>query len=192
MKNLKTIAKASSLIAAFIGSVAYADPAITLGEITVGGTACFLNNAPPIPAEIQNDQLMIPIAAMVKKDVSKKLARGTCQFALPIQLAPDHKLIIEDATLLANINIANPSKSRIAVEVFKAGSVGPKLIDESESTARRIKKDISLTQQGVILESACGESLILRGNTSILLTGSARATARTDLLQLGARVVECK
>jgi hypothetical protein len=168
---------------------AEATEGIQLGELTLAGTACRLGND-QFDVSIEDGKLQIPAASVIRKASATSLARGTCNFILPLQLEPNYRLVLRNLSAMGDLNLAKNTTSRVDLEIFTAGTTGDKL--QSVETARRkIRKTFTLKKQGVVLETACGASLNLRGNSSLLLQSGGSSNSALHLVEMDADVERC-
>lgn len=164
---------------------------VDLGSIAIVGNGCYQG---PVQADLQisSDKLEIPLSLMVKKDGTASLARGACSLALPIAVDTNHRLVLSDAKIFGRFNLAKGSGSTVNVEIFKAGEKGVSQVTNAEAKDKRLRKNLVLEQSGEVFSLACGESAILRVNSSGILKGSARATTSLRNLELGLRLELCQ
>lgn len=174
----------------FLSAAAQAQDGLTLGQLQFAGSNC-RNGSGSVDAIIVNGNLNVPVASSVVKASEERLKRGTCHFILPIQVAEGYRLVVKDAVLSGFIDLSKATTSNIQFEIFKAGSKGEIVKRTDGSESRRERRTIRLVQDGEVLKSECGESLNLRGNTSILLQGEPRAYTAINRLQLGIEVERC-
>lgn len=182
---------------------------VEFGELVTGGNACFqrpqisssLNQIDEVSSidyidsipRIEESVMIIPNSVLVKKLASEVgLKRGTCQFALPVSVDENHRIIVRSISQSGHMNLGAQSEVTIQTELFKTGDKGQVLKLTEQSQDKRISKSIEMIKDEQLLVSECGEKLILRGNTSILIKGQAnRSTARTDELVLAVSIEEC-
>ncbi len=183
---------------------------VEFGEMVTGGNACFqrpqlsssliqvnedsiIESISTFP-RIEESLMIVPNSILVKKLATESgIKRGTCQFALPISVAKDHRLIIRSISQSGHLNLGANSVAMIQTEIFKAGDKGQVLKLDEKSAERRVSKSFEMINEEQLLVSECGEKFILRGNTSILIKGQAnRSTTRTDELVLAISVEECQ
>jgi hypothetical protein len=169
-----------------------AEAQVQLGAIQLGGTACQLSDVGPIPATLDGGKLQIPAAIMLKKEAARPMSRGTCAFSLPVQVDAGYRLVLSDSSTLGLVNLAKGTKARVSVELFKVGAHGQVLSLEESAVDGKIRKNFELKQAGEVLRTECGESTILRGNASVMLQGSARATSSIQLIEMGAVIEACE
>lgn len=163
---------------------------MSLGSLTIAGSGCFQKE--DAKAEFSDQHLLVHIKTMAKKSIQDSIARGACQFALPIQLEKNERLVIKHSDLLGIMNVAAQSQIIIQSEVFFAGDKGVIIKKIEKTEDQRVKKSI-FESSDEIIQSQCGESLILRGNSSLTLSGQkSRSTARLDQVNLIAEVESCE
>ncbi len=164
---------------------------VVLGNLAIAGNGCYQS---PVQPELQlsSDKIEIPLSLMVKKESAASLARGACSLALPIEVDANHRLVLTEAKIVGRVNLAKGSSSLVSVEIFKAGEKGVSQVASAEAKDKRLRKDIILEQSGEIFSLACGESAILRVNSSGILKGAARATTSLRGLEIGLRLEPCQ
>ncbi len=165
---------------------------VQLGAIVLGGTACQLAGVGPIEAIIEEGKLSIPAAIMAKKTSAQTLTRGSCSFTLPVQVDAGYRLVLSDSSTLGLVNLSKGSRARVSVELFKAGERGQQLVLEETAIEQKIRRNFELNQSGTVIALGCGESTNIRGNASIMLQGSGRATASLQLIEMNAHVEACE
>lgn len=161
-----------------------------LGQTTMAGTACA--NWDETPVLLTDHHMFVPVRTFVKRAQQEAFKRGSCQFAIPLRVPFGHRLVIKGIRLQHIANLPVEASSKADLEVFFAGGQGPKI--QVFETAERGPRHV-LNQPDVLtsLESGCGEDLILRGNSAILLSGGAgSATAKLDNLVLTYEVKSCE
>jgi hypothetical protein len=168
---------------------AEAQEGIELGELNLVGTACRMETG-ALEVTIEEGKLRLPTASILRKASGTGLARGTCNFALPIQLAPDYKLVLKNLETGGDISLAKGTSAQADLEIFVAGQSGNKL-QYKEVAKKKLRKTFALKKAGTILESECGASLILRGNSALLLQGTGTASSAMRSLELEAEVLIC-
>lgn len=161
---------------------------VEVGQLQVAGTAC-VNTFVSAPDDLQ--VLILPLSISLKKTADKALARGTCMISLPIKVKSGYRLVLSDLSAEGVVNLRKGSKSRVDLEIFKAGEKGQVQSALHDASNKRVREDIDLSQAGEVFSLGCGESGILRGNAAILLQGSARATASLFTIGLRAKVEAC-
>ncbi len=164
---------------------------VVLGNLAIAGNGCYQS---PVQPELQlsSDKIEIPLSLMVKKESAASLARGACSLALPIEVDANHRLILSDAKLVGRVNLAKGSSSIVNVEIFKAGEKGISQVASADAKEKRLRDGFVLEQSGEIFALACGESAILRVNSSGILKGKARATTSLRGLEMGLRLELCQ
>lgn len=167
--------------------------ALTLGSIDTAGNACEVLVGSHEVAQTLSGRYIIPTGLYVKKDEDKRIARGSCTFALNLEASPGKKIIVSDSHQLADLR-AYPAqtKARVDLEIFKAGSQGAKQTVEIEAVEQNAKANQILGQRDVILETECGGSAILRGNLAATIIGAGKARVFTRNLYLNISEVECQ
>jgi hypothetical protein len=162
---------------------------IQLGELTLAGNACRLGSG-QFDVSIEDGKLQIPAASVIRKASSASLARGTCNFILPLQLEPNYRLVLRNLSAMGDLNLAKNTTSRVDLEVFTAGSQGDKLTS-TETARKKTRKTFTLKKLGDVLATACGASLNLRGNSSLLLQNGGTSNSALHLIEMDAEIEAC-
>lgn len=167
--------------------------AANLGAVEIAGNACEAGVGTHELNEISVGRYMIPTGLYVKKEEDKRVARGSCTFAMTLQASPGNKIVVSNSHQLAVLR-TYPAKTRARVdlEIFKAGGQGAKQTLEIQSEDLASKATKSLGQEDVLLETECGGSAILRGNLAATLMGEGKARAFTRNLFVDIAEVPCQ
>lgn len=181
-----------SLAALLVSTSALA--AVHVGELSISGTGCRLpENAEKATVVYDNGVIQIPTPMFAKKTAGEPLKRVSCNFVLPLEVAANEKLIVSQLMAPGFVNLGPGTRAQINLEIFKSGGRGEQLIFKEQAEDGRLRKPIFFEKEGVLFEGACGESINLRGNSSLMLTeGMKRSTASLDLVQLQLEVQSCK
>lgn len=155
--------------------------AITLGTLKISGPGC-THSADQLKKISEADSLYsIPLNLEVKKDARKALERKVCMATLPIVLAKNEKLLIEDISQ----QVTGTGKAQL--EVFLAGQKGQILKAESTNDSSQ-----QLSQTGKVAESTCGGEVIVRANASGVVMGNQKLSVSFEELRLKLKVVRCE
>lgn len=113
---------------------------------------------------------------------SKDFARKTCGIAWPFVGRPGLKINLGVATMSGFVNLDSSTKSRIAGENFLSGQRGPRVVSSIEGP-KSTDFSLSIAPSG---PGECGQSVIIRLNTSVELEGSAgkRADVTVDSITI--------
>ncbi len=167
--------------------------AATIGAVETAGNSCVAGIGTHELHELEEGRYTIPTSLYVKKETDKRVARGACTFAVTLSAAPGHRVVVSDSHQFASLRVyPSQTKARVDLEIFKAGSQGVKNTLEAQSLETTTKQNAVLGQQGVILETECGGSAILRGNLSATVMGEGRARVFTRDLYIGISEVPCQ
>lgn len=163
---------------------------LVFGEFKIAGTGCYQPQGLPVPV-VTDKEIRLPVATMVKRSAQEALKRGSCAFSLPLQLPSSHRLIVKSLKVRHHLNLAAGTAARARIEIFKTGAQGPVLSLNDQAGEHR-RRHASQIESEIDLVTACGESLILRGNSSVTLQdGQGRSTARLDGYDLSYTLEEC-
>lgn len=164
-----------------------------LGSVEIAGNACVAGVGTHALNEVNTGRFMIPTSLYVKKDEDKRVARGTCTFAVTLQASPGNKIVVSNSHQLASLRAyPTQTKARVDLEIFKAGSQGIKQTLEVQAQDLVSKETKSLGQDEVLVETECGGSAILRGNLAATLMGEGKARAFTRNLLVDISEVPCQ
>lgn len=86
---MKILGLLTSLLVLFGGTKAVAERQFTLGAFTSAGSACGFTRFQPT---LRGNSINIPGSTFVQLSPSEHLKRGSCQFALPIQVSEGYRL----------------------------------------------------------------------------------------------------
>lgn len=166
--------------------------ALSLGAIEIAGNACENPVGTHELAEVSEGRFVIPTGLYLKKDEDKRVARGSCTFALALKASAGKKIVVSNSHQLVSLR-AYPAqtKARMDLEIFKAGNQGVRQTLEVEAIDQSAKVNKSLGQQESLVETACGGSAILRGNLAATLMGEGKARAFARNLYLDIVEVDC-
>jgi len=167
--------------------------ALQLNAVETAGNACETAVGSHDLKEVSQGRFVIPTGLYVKKDEDKRVARGTCTFALNLEAAPGKKIVVSNSHQLISLR-AYPSqtKARVDLEIFKAGSQGLKQSQEVMAVDQAAKTTQVLAQNETLIETSCGGAVILRGNLAATLMGEGKARAFARDLYLDIVETDCQ
>lgn len=170
---------------------AFSANAATFGELTIAGPGC-VNKTSELKVLSQEESLYaIPLNLYVKKLADISLDRKACTASLPITLASDEKLVVENVSQKVNTRVDAGGTAKAQLEVFLAGQKGEVLKAESVAADQYVSSRHHLSQDGVVAESACGANVILRANASGIAMASPKVSIYHEDLKLNLKVVKC-
>lgn len=163
-----------------------------LGSVDIAGNSCERPVGSYELNETRQGRFAVPVSLYVKKDGDKRVARGVCTFAMNLKASTGKKIVVSNSYQLVSLR-AYPSqtKARIESEIFKAGSQGVRQSLEVDGSSQISKVNKGIEQSGVVVETECGGSAILRGNLAATLTGTGKARAFARDLYLDIAEVDC-
>jgi len=164
---------------------------IVLGEVKTAGSACDLSSAQLGEVTLQDGVFVFPAILALEKSKGS-FGRGTCNLALPIELAEGKKLVLSDLEAIASTELAARSSLDINMEVFLAGGNGVLSKASLKSRRQSVSSDLLVLQPGTVLETACGGSGILRINASALIKGNGKSSAHLHVAKMKAALVSCE
>lgn len=167
--------------------------ALELGAVETAGNACETPVGIHELTAVAPGRFVIPTGLYVKKEEDKRVARGSCTFAMTLKASPGKKVVVSNSHQLASVRAyPTQTKARVDLEIFKAGSQGVKQTIEVEALEQTAKINKSLGQEEALLETDCGGSAILRGNLAATIMGAGKARVFTRDLYLDIVEVECQ
>ncbi|KHD89014.1 MAG: hypothetical protein OM95_06040 [Bdellovibrio sp. ArHS] len=163
-----------------------------LETVEIAGNACEAAVGTHEIREIASGRFVIPTSLYIRKDEDKRVARGTCTFALSLKASSGKKIVVANSHQTTSLR-AYPAntKVRVDLEIFKAGEQSVKQVLEVQALEQTAKLEKALGQQGAILETSCGGSAILRGNLAGTVMGEGRGRIFSRDLILNIEEVDC-
>ena len=180
MKTI-TLTVLTILMANSVNSSANAQ-SLEVGEIAYGGTGCpdgsillIANPLDPSTATLALDAFKVEAGGTTGKTVDRK----ACSLAIPLKVPAGYSVALLPPKVEGFLALSRKGTARFAMEVFYAGSHGPKTTKTySGRTLRQIL--IEPTPSDDQLDwSPCGEDVILRANLSLMVTASSRRALGT-------------
>lgn len=173
----------------FLGAISA--NAADFGALTIAGPGC-VNKTSELKVISQAESLYaIPLNLYVKKAEGTSLDRKACTVSLPVDLASDEKLVIENVSQKVNTRVNAGGTAKAQLEVFLAGQKGEVLKAESIAADKNVNSRHHLSQDGVVTESACGADVVVRANASGIAMASAKVSIYHEDLKLSLKVVKC-
>ena len=165
--------------------------AATFGALTIAGPGC-VNKTSELKVLSQEESLYaLPLNLYVKKLEGTSLDRKACTASLPVTLASDEKLVVENVSQNVNTRVHAGGTAKAQLEVFLAGQKGEVLKAESVTVDQYVSSRHHLSQGGVVAESACGAEVILRANASGIAVASPKVSIYHEDLKLNLKIVKC-
>ncbi|AZZ36127.1 hypothetical protein CIK05_04740 [Bdellovibrio sp. qaytius] len=164
---------------------AFSVQAATFGSVTLAGAGCLTKASELKVLSKADSSYAIPLNLKVDMD-SGGLNRKACSASLPVTLAADEKLVIENISQKVNTNVQSGGSAKAQLEVFFAGQKSEVLKVEAIANDK-----LELTKAGVVGESSCGGTAIVRANASGVAMGKAKVSINHGELQLNLKVVKC-
>lgn len=116
--------------------------------------------------------------------------RATCNLALPVVVPPGQKLVIHQIRIKESYKLGQHSQVKLAVSAFFPGQVG-------ETLSQTLTRDAGqfVLSKKVKVVSGCGESTIVRFNSSLLMNSKETALksdqAAISSIGLSLKFVDC-
>lgn len=162
-----------------------------LGELSMAGPGCFGSNK-VVAISGQDGRYAIPMRVRVNKKSDAAFDRKSCQVRIPVTLAANEKLQVVEASQVVRVISQKDAdiKTNLTLGLVgrgsKTASFQMKAIEDETSHIEIVKTE------GLISESACGQSTMLSGNLNALVTGAnAQTFVSTGALLLTLRTVSC-
>ena len=185
---MKIVGLLISLLVFLGGTKAVAERQFTLGALTTAGTACGFTRFQPA---LRGNSINIPGSTFVQLNPSEHFKRGSCQFALPLQVSEGYRLRLRALTAFEALYLSPQSSSRTQIEIFKSGQRETPFIIQERSQNQKLAKQ-SWVSTAINILSDCGQGFILRGNLASTLQSSAQARIAISNLRLRYAVESCR
>ncbi len=185
---MKIIGLLTSLFVLLAGGAAVAERPFTLGPLTSAGSACKFTR---FQTSLRGNNILIPGSTFVQLSPSEHLKRGSCQFAIPIQVSSGYRLRLTGLTAFEALNLSPQSSARTQIEIFKSGQRETPFIIQERSQYQRLAKR-SWVGTAINILSDCGQGFILRGNSAMTLQSPGQARATLSNLRLRYSVESCR
>jgi hypothetical protein len=156
-----------------------------VGAITLGGNGC--SNADlraPYSAATGLVSLRFqdysPEAAA---GTSRRLARKTCQIAIPLRVSEGERIVVRDLSLRGQADLQPETNATVSLEAFIAGETGERLENTITTKSAPARRYIGLRERDVIFAGTCGQSGTLRFNTSAMIANTE--SEKTSYVRVG-------
>ncbi len=131
--------------------------------------------------------------SLSKLKVSHKheaIDRATCNLSLPVAVPAGKKLVINRIRIKESYKLSQNSKVKLAVSAFFPGQLGETLSQELSHDAGQL-----VLSKKVRVVSGCGESTIVRFNSSLTMTSNEDAAhsdkAAISAISLRLNFIDC-
>lgn len=143
---------------------------LIIGDINYAGTGCSSENAQKTIRINQQGRVVLGLklnnfVAIVNK--SEMISRLGCGLAIPVAVQAGQRVVVRSVALNAKGTLNAGSSVRVSAEAFVPGLIGNKA-ERSIVADRKLSGRFLVSGQDLI-SGRCGESTILRLNTSVLL-----------------------
>lgn len=183
------------ILMTMIAAPAFAGSVVDTSQLTWAGSGCTASDEPLDVYYGENSgRLLVFLPNLAAGEAGTRLERKTCSLALPVQLPPGKRLKLGAPAIFGLTDLRPGSKITAQSEVFLAGSTGPKVVKELESTDARVNRYFYERAEET-LTSGCGTAEIIRANLSLVLThasDSRDSRALVDGAALTALVEDCE
>ncbi len=163
---------------------------VELGQVVVGGTGCPAGTA---QVTLSPDLLSVQVRYSQFEAVAggaRSLDRKACSLAIPLQLPPGLSVALIASRYVGSADVAEGGSVQISTESFTAGTQGPKLSRTLNGPVQDGFALVSTVDTDRQTFSECGESVILRTNTSVVAQSTgAPARIRIEASDAQAGVV---
>lgn len=140
------------------------DNAIRLEEPVTGGTQC--GSSRSLKLKLEDGVLKVKFDEFAVQSRGSRLERETCLFSAAMEWPQGYRVVLKDLSLRGSADV-HSGRAVARAELFTTGGVGQAL----EITATGEGK-FARVQRGVVSQSGCSGSGLLRLNSSLRLTGS--------------------
>lgn len=171
---------------------ATAQSEITLGQIHANA-GCNLNAS---SVTLSSKEIRIPMklsAVLNAEGGSTAVARKSCVMSLPIEIPATHGLHIDSIQVDQSQKLTVGTRSDLQIEVFQPGTQGSTLKITKQATSKVLISKSTASQKTSVL-FGCGQSGVLRINSSVLLTADmaeSESAASLAKLKLRFKLVPC-
>jgi hypothetical protein len=175
--------------AAFTAVPANAQPQLTLGTPTYGGTGCPQGTASAVLSADRTQLSILYDQWVTSVDASGGFDRDGCTLAVPVEVPQGISVSIY-AVDYRGFNFLPPGgMSQFQVEYFFTGGIGPIFTQEFQGPLAEtflIRNELAIVD---IVWSGCGEDVILRANASTFLRASEAAQISVDSEDIDTSIV---
>ncbi len=138
-----------------------------VGDLKVGGTGC--QDEDVIEARYPRSgkiTLFFPHYKATANRTDRSDARKACAAAVPIDVAPNRRIVVKNVSLSARVRLAPRTTGLMRLETFFSGTVGTPLTETVTATSDQVNRLVKLNDSGIVLRGECGQPAILRLNTA--------------------------
>lgn len=166
---------------------------IDLDQLTYAGNGCSKDSAPIEVKFSDTNERAVFIFPEMKLDLNNgRLERKSCSLALPVQVPANKKLVIGSPSLFGETNLDEETSVDFRGEAFFAGQSGPLVTRTADGAIKGRRYFYERLYDEV--ESACGESVTVRLNLSMIGRSKDYSVnhASLDGSGLTLRLVDCE
>lgn len=169
----------------------FSTQAKALQSVTIGGNGCAGVTGDQLLAPIAKDRYRIPAGLILQKDASRTIARSTCNFRIPIDLAPNERVIVRNLSQSIKLSADAQVSLKSQLDVTLVGASVSPIITQIKASKKSAKLSKTLKVNNIIVESGCGESAIIAGNLSVTANGAKKAAASLGDIDLEISIGRC-
>lgn len=160
---------------------------IEASALTVNGSGCVLGRlGTSVEVDMEKNQIELSFRnnlAQTGGISGRWLDRKNCALALPVRVPAGKRLVISQVDMSAKLDATSPATAVIGLEAFLAGTQGSLQTKTLETGSEPVQGRL-LLRRNELLSSRCGESDILRLNTSSRLHGQEFLSAKANVLEV--------
>jgi hypothetical protein len=170
MKNVVLI-----ILSLFLASASFASSGLKLGEPSYGGSGCPAGSAAVVLSSDQKSLSLLFDQYMAEVGFNgKKIDRKSCNVAIPVHVPQGFSVSIFKTDFRGYVSVPRGGYARFNAEYFFAGEIGPKFTKTFRSRYEDEYLFTNLVTTATDIWSGCGEDVILRANTSMLVKTNSR------------------
>lgn len=181
MKSFIAAALATTLALSAIATPALAAPALKLGKPAYGGPGCPAGTASAAVTG-GDSQLTVRFSSYqvaAGGSSGKSFDRKACSLSIPVTVPAGYSVAVVAVDFTGYTNLPSGSSATFRLEEFMPGGTGP--VFSSEIKGPKKGKFTASSQASATIWSACGNSVTMRTNTSLLVRSPAGKAASASI-----------
>lgn len=181
MKSFIAAALATTLAIAALSSPALAAPALKLGKPAYGGPGCPAGTASAAVTG-GGSQLTVRFSSYqvaAGGSSGKSFDRKACSLSIPVTVPAGYSVAVVAVDFTGYTNLPSGSSATFRLEEFMPGGTGP--VFSSEIKGPKKGKFTASSQASATIWSACGKSVTMRTNTSLLVRSPGGKAASASI-----------
>ena len=181
MKSLVAATFAGLLALTAISSPALAAPALKLGKPAYGGPGCPAGTA---SASVTGGgtQLTVKFSqyqVAAGGSSGKSFDRKACSLSIPVTVPAGYSVAVVAVDFAGYTNLSSGTSATFKLEEFLPGGTGP--VFSSDIKGPKKGKFTATSQAAATIWSACGTSVTMRTNTSLIVKSSGGKAASASI-----------